>query len=90
MKKAGKIYPDRVSILQGVLKEEAKRIEEAKRMEEVKISPEMRQLAEELKKNIRALIKVGQSKAAKELVLALEQYVPGDAEISVLKGLLGQ
>ena len=83
MKKAGKIYPDRVSILQSVLKEEAKRIEVAK------VSPEMRQLAEELKKNIRALIKVGQSAAAKELVLALEQYVPGDEEIGALKELIG-
>lgn len=82
MKKAGKIYPARVFILQSVLKEEAKRIEAAK------ISPEMRQLAEELKKNIRELIVAGEYMEAKTFIQALKEYVPDDEEITELENLL--
>ena len=82
MKKAGKVYPGKISILQNVLQEETKKIVS------VQISPEMLQLAEELKGNIRLLLKQGQKEAAKELIIALEQYVPGDKELVLLKSLL--
>ena len=82
MKKAGKIYPAKVSILQRVLKEEVKRAEAAK------IPPEMRQLAEELKKNVRELIAAGEYLEAKNFIQALKEYVPDDEEIKVLESLL--
>ena len=81
MKKAGKVYPDKISILQNVLKEEAKKAA-------AKISPEMRQLAEALKRNVRELITAGEYMEAKTCIQALKQYVPDDEEIEVLENLL--
>ena len=82
MKKAAKVYPAKVSILQRVLKEEVKRAEAAK------IPPEMRQLAEELKKNVRELIAAGEYLEAKNFIQALKEYVPDDEEIKELEKLL--
>lgn len=82
MKKAAKVYPPMIAALQSVLKEEAER------MAAVKVSPEMRQLAAELKRNVRELIEAGEYLEAKKFIQALKEYVPDDEEIKELEKLL--
>ena len=86
MKQAAKVYPPMIAALQSVLKEEAKREEEK---QAAKVSPEMRQLAAELKKNIYDLLVAGQQEEVRELLNALKQYVPDDKEIEELEEMLG-
>ena len=74
VKKAAQCYPLMIQAVQDILKEKTK-----------KISPEMEQLAMILKQNIKKLIETGQFYAAKELVMELEQYIPGDEELNNLK-----
>ena len=83
VKQAAELYPVMIPVIQTLLQAEAK----PKRP--VAVSAEMLALAAELKKQVRSLIAVGRSAEAKEFVLALEQYVPDDAEIEELKVLLG-
>ena len=82
VKQASECYAPMIPAVQAALEEEAGKQKKAA------VSPEMRELAEQLKKNIRELIQIKQVKEAKELLAALEQYVPDDEEIAVLKEML--
>ena len=79
MKKAAKVYPVKISILQSVLKEEAEQVALAQ------MSLEMKQLAADIKLKSHVLLLAGKRKEAMELLLELEQCVPKDSEISRLK-----
>ena len=78
-KKAAKVYPPMITALQSVLKEEAEQAAKAK------LSSEMKQLAADIKLKSHVLLFAGKRKEAMELLLGLEQYVPGDREITRLK-----
>ena len=82
VKQAAEIYPPMIPVIQAMLREEMKKQNRSS------VSQELLQLAEQLKQQIKSLIAAGQKKEAGELVLALEQYVPQDAEVTELKELL--
>ena len=82
VRQASKIYAPMIPVVKVILQEENE-TQKGK-----KVSLEMRQLAEELKKNIRNLIAMGDTIYAKELLFALEQYVPEDKELEQLKCFL--
>ena len=82
VKQAAEIYPSMIPVIQSVLRAEKEK------QNAFAVSKELLQLAEQLKQQIRTLMKTGKHKEAGELVLALEQYVPQDAEVVELKELL--
>ena len=75
VKQASEIYPPMIPVVQASLEEEAKKQKKAT------VSPELQALAAQLKQNIRELMQLGQKAEAKELLVALEQYVPEDEDI---------
>ena len=83
VKQAAELYPVMIPAIQTLLQAEAKPQRTAA------VSEEMLGLAAELKKQIRGLIAVERYTEAKEFVLALEQYIPNDAETKELKEILG-